>query len=92
MARARITDQCLWLAHIDDPTFKAALGSIHPEGVISLIVDGVCIDFRRMATGRDGRHTEGFVPIGKNAAEWKARYVPGEHREIEIEFAGTVDA
>ncbi|ANY20841.1 hypothetical protein A6F68_02342 [Tsuneonella dongtanensis] len=92
MARAKLADQCLWLKHIEAGPLRNALGSIHPGGTISLLVDGIPVDFERMATGKDGRVTDGFNPVGSSAATWRARYVAGEHQDIELDFAGRIDA
>jgi hypothetical protein len=91
MIGAKLTDQCLWLKHIEPGPLREALASIHPGSCIRLIVDGTQIDFERMATGKDGRVTNGFNPIGPGAAFWRARYGEGEHQKIELSFAQSVD-
>ncbi len=92
MARAKLADQCLWLKHIEAGPMRDAMESLHPGSVISLLVDGEPIDFQRMATGRDGRVTNGFNPVGPYASTWRARYVEGEQDEIEIDFARRINA
>ena len=91
MAKAKLTDQCLWIAHIEPGSLKEALSSVHPDGVISLNVDGDVIAFQRMATGRDGRQTNGFNPVGSNAGIWRSRYAEGIHIDIDLNFAGRVN-
>ena len=91
MARAKLTDQCLWLAHIEDGDVKRALQSVHAGSVISMLVDGEQIDFQRMAVGKDGRPTSGFNPFGENVSIWRGRYIAGEHQNIEIDCAGSIN-
>ncbi len=92
MARAKLADQCLWLKHIERGQLRDALESIHPGSIISFLVDGEPLNFQRMATGKDGRLTNGFNPVGPNAATWRVRYTEGEHHEIQIDFARAVNA
>jgi hypothetical protein len=92
MASAKITDQCLWLAHIEEGDVKRALQSVHAGSLISMLVDGEPIDFQRMATGKDGRPTNGFNPVGENLSMWRDRYVAGIHQTIDIDFAGRINA
>jgi hypothetical protein len=87
---AKLTDQCLWLKHIDDGPVKNALASLHPGSCLSLFVDGDRIDFERMATGKDGRVTDGFKPVGDGAKTWRNRYREGQHQVIELDFARDV--
>jgi len=89
---AKITDQCLWLKHIEEGLLKAALESLHPGATIRLLVDGSPIDFQRMATGADGRITAGFNPVGPGAATWRKRYTAGAHEQIALDFARNVHA
>jgi len=65
---------------------------LHPGAVISLLVDGEPIDFQRMATGKDGRVTNGFNPVGRYTSTWRARYVEGERNMINIDFACQLNA
>ena len=92
MARAKLTDQCLWLAHIEEGNVKNALSSLHSGSVVALTVDGEHIDFQRMAKGKDGRLTHGFNPVGQNLQRWRARYNAGDHQTIEIDYAGNAHA
>lgn len=91
MVKAKITDQCLWIAHVEAGPLREALSSIHPDGVISLTVDGDEIAFQRMAMGRDGRQTNGFNPVGSNAGIWRSRYAEGHHIDIDLDFAGRIN-
>ena len=86
-SRAKLADQCLWLKHVEDGQLKDALASVHPGSVIRLLVDGQPIDFQRMATGKDGRITNGFNPVGERASEWRSRYSEGDHLDIVLDFA-----
>ena len=91
MTLAKLTDQCLWLKHIEPGPVREALASIHPGSRIRFLADGEPIDFERMATGKDGRITHGFNPVGPGALIWRSRYREGEHQTIELNFAQTVD-
>ena len=92
MVKAKLSDQCLWIAHVEDGSVRQALASLHPGATVSLLVDGEPIAFQRMATGKDGRPTSGFNPVGKGEAIWRTRYAAGQHQDIEIELAGKIDA
>jgi hypothetical protein len=92
VTKAKLTDQCLWLAHIEDGAVRQALSSLHSGSIISLVIDGEEIDFQRVARGKDGRATNGFNPIGRNAQAWRARYTAGHHQQIDIDFAGRTHA
>lgn len=92
MARAKLADQCLWLKHIEPGPLRDAMESLHPGSTISLLVDGEPVDFQRMAIGKDGRVTNGFNPVGPYALTWRARYIEGEHHEIELHFARRLNA
>ena len=89
MAAALLTDQCLWLKHIEAGAVRDAMASLEPGSTINLALDGDVIAFQRMATGVDGRETAGFNPVGDNARIWRERYVPGTHQSVTIEFAGS---
>ena len=91
MVCAKLTDQCLWLTHVEDGAVKQALRSVYAGSIVSMKVDGEQVDFQRMATGKDGRPTDGFNPVGDNALIWRRRYVAGEHQSIDIDFAGSID-
>ena len=89
MANALLTDQCLWLKHIEPGPVRDALASLDAGSIIHLTLDGDVITFQRMATGVDGRETHGFNPVGDKAGIWRDRYTPGAHQSVVIDFAGS---
>ncbi len=86
MVKARITDQTLWLAHIDDEAMRERLGQIGPGGRIDLLVDNMPIEFERLSDITDGKVAEGFKPIGSIADRWQDSFFPGEKRDVQIEY------
>ena len=88
MPSVSVTDACLWLKHIEDPNFKAALSSLYPGSKIALEVDGVSVDFERMATGVNGQPTMGLKPVGSSKTHWQSLYENRRGETVQIAFLG----
>ncbi len=86
MVKARISDQTLWLALIEDGAMRNRLAQIAPGGRIDLLIDNVPLEFERMADGPDGEVSPGFKPVGAGAESWRSSFYPGEQRDVELAY------
>ncbi len=88
MPVVKVTDECLWLKHIEDCPLRDALASLVAGSQIRLTVNGSEVIFERMAIGKDGRETFGFKPVKPSNETWRALYMSGQETNVELQFAG----
>lgn len=70
-ALVEVRDHALWINHVRPAgPLTDMLKSIEPGADVSLKVNGQVGLWRKMATGRDGRPTHGFKPLGGAQAAW----------------------
>jgi hypothetical protein len=73
MGKVRISDNSIWLKHIeDDRPLRERLARLKPGQIVDLEVAGVAGRWERMKDGADGRPTEGIKPIDKMKRVWTA--------------------
>jgi len=58
---------------------------------VTLTVDGIPVDFERMATGNNPQPTMGFKPVGESKTHWQLLYETQKGQDVDIEFRGYVD-
>jgi hypothetical protein len=76
-----IQDSVIWLRHLDDASLRERLLLLPADTPVALEVDGIRLEFSRMADGADGRPTPGLKPIGSSKQHWK-RFWPARKGEI----------
>lgn len=86
MTNARIIDQRLWLAQIEDEALCARLSAIATGQRIDLLVDGQPILFEREAESGEASASPSFRPVGEAGKAWQAEFFPGEERDVDIQF------
>lgn len=92
MATVTITDNSIWLKHIEgDPKLTKRLRELAEEEVIDLEVGGVVGRWQRMRTGKDGRPTPGIKPIEGMQQVW-ARMLADRGRVVKIREVKTADS
>jgi hypothetical protein len=66
--QVQVRDHALWISHIAGADELARwLEAIPAGGDVDLIVDGVRGAWRKMADGKDGRSSQGLLPVLPNS-------------------------
>lgn len=71
MGKIKISDNVIWISHIEENEELAHRIATMTEGeIIELEVDGFTGFWRKMKTGSDGRPTHGIKPRGEANKHW----------------------
>ena len=91
MAKVKITDNSIWLKHIEgDHPLRQRLEALRAGQVVDLEIDGVVGRWERMKDGRDGRPTPGIKPIDAMRDVW-SRLQKDRGRVVELRPVQGVD-
>lgn len=63
-------DSVLWFKHLPVGPLRTRLEALSPGEQVTLLLDGQPSQWQRMATGRDGRPTNGAKPLGPAKERW----------------------
>ena len=69
-SRIRIEDHAIWFKHLPSRDILERLSALEPEAEVTVEVDGITGNWRRMKRGVDGRPTDGIRPVGEMKAIW----------------------
>jgi hypothetical protein len=70
MAQLEIRDSVIWLRHLEDGALRERLVALPAATRVALEIDGIVLDFAKMADGADGRPTQGLKPVGLSRQRW----------------------
>lgn len=71
MGKVKISDNSIWLKHIENDTpLRSRLKALRPGETVELEVGGIVGRWERMRDGKDGRPTEGIKPIESMRDVW----------------------
>jgi hypothetical protein len=72
MAYVKISDDTLWVKHIDgDRALRDRINDLPPGAIIDLEVDGIVGNWEKAKIGKDGRPTAAIKPVGPMREIWK---------------------
>ncbi len=92
MATTKITDDAIWLKHIEgDPRLQDRIRTLKSGDMLDLEVDGIVGKWQRMKDGRDGRPTYGIKPVSAMKDVW-ARLRRQSGRIVELREVVAADS
>jgi hypothetical protein len=92
LAHVEITDDAIWIKHIDHPVLRERLRNLPEEAMLMLEIDGVIGQWTRMKTGDDGRPTYGIKPCGPMKQVWSQWYRTRKDVIVPIREVQTAEA
>lgn len=92
MGKVRISDDAIWVKHIEgDAGLESRLKALAANDIIDLEIDGIVGRWQRMKDGKDGRPTFGIKPIEAMRDVW-ARLRQQTGRVVDIREVLTADS
>lgn len=93
MATVRISDDAIWVKHIEGSERLAQrIRTLSAGDVVELEVDGIVGRWQRMSDGRDGRPTLGIKPISHMKEVWARLRTQHTGRIVEVRETQTADS
>ena len=92
MAKVRISDDAIWLKHIEgDPRLEDRIRSMSAGDLLDLEVNGIVGRWQRMRDGTDGRPTYGLRPIAEMRNVWARFRKEATGRIVDVREVQTAD-
>lgn len=89
--RIRIEDHAIWFKHLPSREMLERLSALEPEAEVTVEIDGITGNWRRMKRGVDGRPTDGIRPVGEMKAIWNDWFRNRKGDKVSLRVLTTAD-